>query len=253
MEERKRHSRLLYVVLLLTLPVLAVALLAYVAFTGFSGIVIAAAPKLERTVTHTINQSIADIRATKGDVLILAELESLQTIRENDTRTMKVPVPFSEIILDVPLGTTVSEVRVPAHFRYFVRLSEPIAVKITEHGNLRRCVVTAPPLTAQTPVTFDTNRMEIRVDAGWLRFNKEEAKEKVIRSITPVLEMRAPENARLARDKARAAFAAFVRKWLLQDDLLGEDRISDIIVLFPGETDPGRPQALENATAATPD
>lgn len=229
--KEKKPRSLIHLALLITLPLLAVALVIFVIADGFSKIASAITPKFERNVASAISHSIADIRATKGDILILAEMESLQTIREDDTRLVKVP--YADF--NISMGTTMSEVRVPAHFRFFVRLSEPFEVKITEHGDLRRCVVTAPPLEAQTPVTFDSNRMEIRVDAGWLRFNKDEAKEKVIKSITPVLDARAPENARLARDKARTAFAAFVRSWLLRDKLLGAGAVEDVIVLFPGE------------------
>ena len=201
--------------------------------------------KISRAVNRTIQQSIADIRATKGDVLLLAELETLETIRESDTKLLRVP--YTDF--DISVGTTESEVRVPAHYRYFVRLDSPIRAEIEQHGKWRRCVIHAPALEAQTPVGIDSNRMEIRVDAGWLRFNKDEARDKVLKSISSVLEMRAPEKIPLAQDKARAAFASFVRNWLLRDQLYGDDFINDIIILFPGETDPAQtqPSAAQSA------
>ena len=202
--------------------------------------------KISRAVNRTIQQSIADIRATKGDVLLLAEIETLETIRESDTKLLRVP--YTEF--DISVGTTESEVRVPAHYRYFVRLDSPIQVEIEQHGKWRRCVIHAPALEAQTPVSFDSNRMELRVDAGWLRFNKDEAREKVLKSISSVLELRAPEKISLAQDKARAAFASFVRNWLLREQLYGDDVINDIIVLFPGETDPAQTKPAEHTQPA---
>lgn len=208
---------------------------------GCAGLVQKTLPeiKISRAVNRTIQQSIADIRATRGDVLLLAEIETLETIRESDTKLLRVP--YTEF--DISVGTTESEVRIPAHYRYFVRLDSPIRAEIEQHGKWRRCVIHAPALEVQTPVGFDSNRMEIRVDAGWLRFNKDESREKVLKSISSVLETRAPQKIPLAQDKARAAFANFVRNWLLREQLYGDDFINDIIVLFPGETDPAQIKA----------
>ncbi|MDR2982689.1 MAG: hypothetical protein LBV12_10640 [Puniceicoccales bacterium] len=231
MEEKRKHSRLLYWAVFITLPLLAIALIVFVVMNGMERITSAAVPKLERAVTRSILESIASIRATNGDVLVLAEVEVMETFRDDDKLSYKVP--YSDY--NVPIGTTMSEIRAPAMFRYYVKLSDPMEVKVSRHGDLLHCVVVAPKLQPMLPVAFDSEKMEVRIETSWLRFNKEEAKDKIIRSLTTKLNERAPEHAELAKDKAKEAFGKFVREWLLRDHLIGGNGVSDVIIHFADE------------------
>src|SRR5206468_3386857 len=70
----------------------------------------------------------------------------------------------------VYLGTTVSEIRVPATFRYHLRLSDPW--RLATHGNV--CIVRCPAIRPSLPPATDTTQMQKRSESGWAQFNQNE-------------------------------------------------------------------------------
>jgi hypothetical protein len=155
----------------------------------------------------------------------LAVIRSDEVLKQTDTRTIAWDM--------VSLGTTVAEIRVPATYRYNLRLSDKWL--LTCRSNV--CLVLAPQIRPSLPVAIDTGKMEKRSESGWARFDKAEKLDELERSLTSTLEQRAsdPAHITLAREACRNSVAQFVRTWLLREDQWRLDRFTSIIVLFPDE------------------
>jgi hypothetical protein len=188
------------------------------------------------TITHTFHTSLPEIHGTGGDILELAVSESEETFQRTDSRSV--------FWNSVYLGTTTSEVRVPVTFRYHLRLSDPWRLSARDQV----CLVLAPSIRPSLPPAIHTDRMVKRTERGWARFNESENLTKLERSLTPTLNQRASDPARmnLIRENCRHSVAAFVRRWLMREDHWRTDRFTAITVVFADEL-PAQPEPdLEN-------
>lgn len=187
---------------------------------------------LQRKITEEFSEKIARVRATQGDVLELAVLESTLTFTLED-EWKNVPAD---------LGKSVAKIGVPAVFRFFVKISEPITFSSEEKDGEIRCTVIAPKLRPVLPVAFDTSRMTRERDIGVLRFNREEMTDALNDRISMRLVLSAKNHAKtaLVRDAARTAFEKFVREWLGEIRELRERGIEKISVrvFFEDEVPP---------------
>jgi hypothetical protein len=157
--------------------------------------------------------------------LELAKVDRVETLKSEDT--------FSLLWDTISLGTSTAEIRVPATYRYYVKLDDPW--EIETQGAV--CRVQAPRLRTMLPPAIHTHRMEKRSESGWARFNVDEQLENLEQQLTPTLVQYAEDEALmvLVRDQARKSLARFVRHWLL--DLrpeLSQD-IQFVDVRFEGE------------------
>jgi hypothetical protein len=157
--------------------------------------------------------------------LELAKVDRVETLKSEDT--------LSLLWDTISLGTSTAEIRVPATYRYYVKLDDPW--EIDTQGAV--CRVKAPRLRTMLPPAIHTHRMEKRMDNGWARFNVNEQLASLERQLTPTLVQYAEEETLmvLVRDQARKSLARFVRHWLL--DLRPElsEEIQFVDVLFDGE------------------
>ena len=157
-------------------------------------------------------------------MLEIATMQTIETVTRSDTMTL-----FDDLF---HLGTTESEIRVPAVYRFHIKLSDPWKLSV-EDG---RCIVIAPPVRPSLPPAIRTEGMEKKTAAGWLRFNATESLEMLEKDLTPTLEKRAGGHIQIpgVRDNCRRSVAQFVRTWLLREQ--GETGpIEDIVVIFPDE------------------
>lgn len=177
------------------------------------------------TITTTFVSAIPRLAPDGGTLLELAAFEATEILTRADDRRV-----FFDM---VPLGTTVSEIRVPVTYRYHLRLDE--AWRLDVSGDL--CVVHAPPIRPTLPPAIHTDRMEKRSDSAWLRFDEDEQMEALERSLTPTLSRRAadPDHLELARERCRKRVADFVQSWLLLEDQWGPDRFTRVEVIFADE------------------
>jgi hypothetical protein len=175
-------------------------------------------------ITSTFTASLPRLEPG-GSKLEVAAYEATEVFTRSDERA---------ILFDlIPLGTTVSEIRVPVTYRYHVRLDDPWHLDV--HGSV--CLVRAPPLRATLPPAIHTDRMEKRSQEGWLRFDGAEQMTSLERSLTPTLSARAssPQNLALVRETCRRRVAEFVRDWLLREGQWRDDRFAAVTVTFEGE------------------
>ena len=181
------------------------------------------------TITTTFVSAIPRLVPDGAILLELAAFEATETLSRTDDRRI-----FFDM---VPLGSTVSEIRLPVTYRYHIRLDEEWRLTVADGT----CVVHAPPIRPTLPPAIHTDRMEKRSESGWLRFNEDEEMESLERSLTPTLEDRAgdADHLELVRDRCRRRVAEFVRSWLLLEDQWGPERFTHVEVIFGDEEDAG--------------
>ena len=185
------------------------------------------------TITTTFISAIPHLVPDSGTLLELAAFEATEIMSRTDDRRV-----FFDM---VPLGSTITEIRVPVTYRYHLRLDEEWRLTVADGT----CVVHAPPIRPTLPPAIHTDRMEKRSESGWLRFNEDEEMETLERSLTPTLVDRArdADHIELVRERCRRRVAEFVQSWLLHEDQWGPERFTHVEVIFGDEGDDG-PSAL---------
>jgi hypothetical protein len=178
------------------------------------------------TITRTFISAIPSFSPDSGVRLELASFEAVEILRSTDELRIGWDL--------IPLGTTVTEIRVPVTYRYHLRFDEPWLLEVEG----QTCVVHAPEIKPTLPPAIDTGRMEKFSERGWLRFNEEEQMEELEHSITAVLSERAadPRHLEMVRERCRLEVAEFVRSWLLREDHWRDDRFRSVTVIFADET-----------------
>jgi hypothetical protein len=177
----------------------------------------------QQTVVDSFRENVRQVTGTQGDILELATLEADETFTRMDSKSLAWKM--------IDLGTTISEIRAPAVYRYHLKLSD----QWTVNTQGRTCVIIAPKILPTLPPAIRTDRMEKKSQAGWARFNSAENLSELEKSITPTLERRAGNPTHIAsiREPARLAVAQFAKAWLLrhQEQLA----IDKIVVAFIDE------------------
>ncbi|HRX54786.1 MAG TPA: hypothetical protein P5016_09750 [Verrucomicrobiales bacterium] len=174
---------------------------------------------------------------TKGN---LGNILEVATATSTETFTRVSELRIASL---VSLGTTVSEISVPATYRYHIDLNGSWQIKGQEDGTL---VVVAPPLLPSLPVAFDTSGLKKKTQSGWGRWNAEENLTQLEASLSPQLAVRAADKRTLQEvsDPARRSVAEFVKRWLISQDHWKDGRYRELHVLFPNELPPGGLEAL---------
>lgn len=193
------------------------------------------------SITTTFISAVPHLIAGEGPRLELVAFEATEVFTRSDDR---------RVLFDlVPLGTTVSQIRVPVTYRYHLRLDDPWRLKVAG----QTVVVRAPRIRPTVPPAIHTDRMEKLSSAAWLRFDATEQMELLERSLTPTLSERAADPARidLVREQCRRRVAELIRAWLEAEDHWRADRFRAITVVFADEAVPTA--AAELPTLTLPD
>jgi len=179
------------------------------------------------SITTTFIAAIPGFTPDTGVKLELASVQATEILRTTDERWVAWDL--------IPLGTTVTEIRVPVTYRYHLRLDEEWRLEVQGQS----CVVHAPRIRPSLPPAIDTAGMEKYSDSGWLRFNENEQMEGLERSLTGVLSERAsdPTHLEMVRERCRLEVAEFVRSWLLTEDHWRNDRFRSVTVIFADESE----------------
>jgi hypothetical protein len=187
------------------------------------------------TISHTFAETIPQITPTHGDVLELATVRCQESFKQTDSMTGLWGL--------LPMGTTVSEIRVPVTFRYHLRLSDQWRLASKD----KVCVVLAPAIRASLPPAIHTDAMEKSTANGWLRWSKDENLAELEGKLTPRLTTRASDadHQRAVREACRQSVRDFVINWLLREEQWRQDRFTSVIVLFPDEVAVGSDDDLE--------
>ena len=165
---------------------------------------------------------------TAGGRLEVATVLARETFARSDPR----------LLLDrIDLGTTVSEVRLDATYRFHLEMARAWPLRIVG----KTCLVSAGAVEPTLPVAFDSATVERRTSSGWARFDKRENLRELEASLTGLLAERAPLYSAQAREAGRAVVAEFVAEWLLREQHWGRGPEHRVVVVFADEpTDPAQ-------------
>ncbi len=176
-------------------------------------------------ITTTFVSAIPRLAPDSGAKLELVAIDGVETFTRVSDRRI-----FFDI---VPLGATVSEIRVPVTYRYHLRLDDPWRVEVEDQA----CIVHAPAIRATLPPAIHTDGLEKRSSSGWLRLDDDDQMAALERSLTELLGRRAsdPDSIDLVRETSRREVATFVQNWLLAEDHWRDDRFRSVTVIFADE------------------
>jgi len=180
-------------------------------------------PRIETTVSAP---EVPVVIRTEGGLLEVATVMAQERFTRSDTREF----------WGIHLGTTVSHIQAPVHYRYHIALAKEWRVVIRG----KTCIVHAPAIKPSLPVAFDTSAMQMYTQNGWARLNKHENLAALTQSMTPELEKRAlsPAYRQLVTEPARQTVREFVMQWLIKEQKWSRDPAYAVEVLFPGESLP---------------
>ena len=180
----------------------------------------------------------AVVLRTPGGRLEVSELrqtESFEVTRDHD-------------VLGVPVGSTYSRVRVPAHYRYHVELAPEWRVRVLPDGGVR---VIAPRVRPSLPVAIDTAQLQTESRGLWSLFTGPAQVKALEKGITAQLGRKAATAPLLDRQReaARKTVAEFVAKWLMTQTAWQPHAGRTVQVLFADEPI----EALNAACGSRPD
>ncbi|HYV26051.1 MAG TPA: hypothetical protein VFA77_00835 [Candidatus Eisenbacteria bacterium] len=177
------------------------------------------------TITQTFTAAIPKLSRNSGGNLELATANATETFKRSDKRTIAWDL--------IPLGETLSEIKVPVTYRYQLRLRDAWRLDVSNNT----CIVYAPRIRAALPPAIHTDRMEKKSAQGWGRFNARQQMDELEQSITPTLINYAHDENHLSlvREACRKTVAEFVRDWLLKEEQWRTDRFHTIKVVFEDE------------------
>ncbi|QTD45587.1 hypothetical protein [Ottowia testudinis] len=171
--------------------------------------------------------------ATVGEAVVLRTPGGRLEISEIQ-QTESFEVTRDHTVLGVPVGSTFSRIRVPAHYRYHVELAPEWRVTVQPGGGVR---VIAPRVRPTLPVAIDTARIGKEARGLWSLFTGPEQLAALEKSITASLATKAASAPMLARQReaARATVGEFVQKWLMAQTDWKPHAGQKIEVLFADE------------------
>ena len=195
-----------------------------------------AQPPAPPPLPNTVGQAVV-LRTPGGrlEVAELRQLESFEVSRDHD-------------VLGVPMGSTYSRVRVPAHYRYHVELAPEWRVRVLPDGGVR---VIAPRVQPSLPVAIDTAQLQTESRGLWSLFTGPAQVKALERSITAQLARKAVTAPMLERQReaARKTVSEFVTKWLMTQSEWRPHAGQPVQVLFADEPI----EALDAACGSQPD
>ena len=157
----------------------------------------------------------------KLEVSALRQTESFEVSRDHE-------------VLGVPMGSTFSRVRVPAHYRYHVELAPEWRVRVLPDGGVR---VIAPRVLPSLPVAIDTAQIQTESRGLWSLFTGPAQVQALEKSITAQLARKAATAPMLERQReaARKTVGEFVTKWLMTQSEWRPHAGQPVQVLFADE------------------
>ena len=174
-------------------------------FPGFQNSADAAEAASPRHVPICISENTEGpvVIRIKGGILEVSQIRATERFEASNDET----------ILGVPIGKTITRIRVPAVYRYHVVLAEEWKV-LLKH---KRFIVISPPLQPSLPVAIDTKKLQAEASGRWSPLTGEGRIAELKRYITMSLNAKVatPSFIQFQREAARQTLKEFVAKWLV--------------------------------------
>ena len=177
----------------------------------------------DEPVVRTVITDAPVVMRTNGGLLEVSTITSPERFESAHDHT----------ILGVPMGTTVTNIRVPATYRYHIDLAPEWKILLRE----KTFVVVAPSVKPSLPVAIDTAKLEAQSFGVWSLFTGHGQIEQLQRSITQALADKASSTpyVQMQRESARATVKEFVAKWLITQEQWKDVAAYPIKVFFADE------------------
>jgi len=183
-----------------------------------------ASTKAPTLVRSEPSEEVIVLRTSGG----LLEVSRIEVTEVMDAR-------FRHTLLGVKIGETVPRIRVPAVYRYHVKLDREWKV-LRKDGTF---TIVAPSVRPSLPVAVDFSGMEKVVGGSWMLqpITGRQDLDDLERSITAKLERKAGSREYLERQRsdARATIREFARKWIVEQTRWKDADFRDIRVYFADE------------------
>ena len=156
-------------------------------------------PAIKTEQVLTFRDYLSKVIADSGQKLLVGMLETSFVVKKEDTKFF---------------STTTTKITVPVIYRYYIDLSSKW--EIFQKGNVLEVI--APEIRPVLPPAMNTAGMEIESKEGFLRFNEEEQKEEVLKSLTQLISKDAekPEKFEAVKYQAMLKVEEFIRTWSVQ-------------------------------------
>jgi hypothetical protein len=206
------------------MPCLLALLCASLIGNVFFGLKLAQSSRLAEVRLAAPDQ-VAVIR-TKGGLLQVSTLKSTETFQS--TRDHAIFFGLGH------LGTTVTQIRVPAVFNYHIELAPEWKVTLRD----KTFIVVAPAVKPSLPVAIDTAKLERFSSGAWSFFTGPKELDILQRSITQTLAAKAvtPGYIDYQRNVARQTVTEFVQKWLVSQSKWQSAQGYSVRVFFADES-----------------
>lgn len=165
-----------------------------------------------------------EVIRTKAGLLQISTLKSAETFKASKDH---------EIFGLISLGSTVTQIRVPAVFNYHIELAPELKVIVRD----KTFIVVAPPVKPTLPVAIDTARLQRFSSGMWSFITGTSELDLMQRSITQTLSVKAstPSYIQYQREAARKTVGEFVEKWLITQGKWDAKHADTIKVFFADE------------------
>lgn len=157
----------------------------------------------EASVLHVKAADAPLLMRTNGGLL---EVSAIKVTEQFDATT-------AHRLLGAPLGKTITQIRVPATYRYQIELAREWKIHIRDG----KFIVLAPAVRPSLPIAIDTALLEKNSSGLWSPFVGTTSLDKLQRAVSPTLAARATQATYLSlqRETARQTVKEFVSKWLI--------------------------------------
>ena len=171
--------------------------------------------------TKTFRSYLSSIKSARGGELIVAEItDNIELSEKNENK---------EYWTGITLGNSTVSVRAPVIYKYYININDEWLVRTDDNF----VVVLAPDIKLSKPPSVITSGIKKFVNDKWLSFDGAKTADRLVQQLT----MKAtdvgnmPARISMARKYSRKAISAFVKKWIVNENL--NNRI--IIIQFPDE------------------
>lgn len=212
-EERMRVSFIkVGVVALLGLSLVAIGLQAIILWRSDSNAVVQ---------NISIDQPV--IVRTKGGLLEVSVIKSPEIFTATKDHN----------ILGVPVGKTVSQIRVPASYHYQIELAPEWKILLRD----KTFIVVAPRVKPSLPIGIETSKLEQHASGIWSLVTGSGQLQLLLKSISATLATKgeSAEFVEFQRNEARKTVTEFVRKWLVTQEKWKNAAAYPIRVFFADE------------------
>lgn len=183
---------------------IAAAVCASLAANAYLGFRIWADDSEATTDAGVVDEPI--IMRTPGGVLEVSTITATESFQRTTPHT----------ILGVHVGTTIAQIRVPAVYRYHIKLARDWEVLLRN----KTFIVIAPAIEPSLPVAIKTGQLQAQSFGVWSPVTGPDLIQALQKSITQELAKRAgtPNYIQLQRNAARQTVTEFVQKWLVTQE-----------------------------------